>query len=408
MTQNDERHEGEREAVDPVTVLCDSIVFAASSEASVGHRTKNQIARVGTFNGHPQGAFELSPAVFEQMVANFNATMNRMVPVDYEHLSERVPESAARDGVPAPAWIVGLENRGADGLWADFEWVDDKAVEYVRSGKYRFVSPAIVFGAKHRETGKPIGARLTSVALTNHPFLDGMATLVAADRQSPQQSTPTPSEGTHLDDSAPASQAPVVAQEQTPMEPDESQPQAPAPNAAAPQPIAAPGDDGARIRERLVKMGTRLGMSGFDAEGAEDAIMDRIEKLIEDFEAVQRAEAEQAAQVVVSSGRADASAKPSLVALFLSHRSTFDAIFARPPVAPEHAPIKASEVIDKAVLSTHIAPAKVHMPITSAGMSDEDKMLADARSLSEKSGMPLEVELSKLSVERRKTRSAGR
>lgn len=143
----------------------------------------NQLAKCGTFRGHPSGPFELTPQIFAEIVQNFRMTRNQRIPIDFEHASEQDPTSGEipTKGAPAQGWIVDLENRGSGGLWGLIEWLEP-AREYVKGGKYKFFSPAIRFGAKDRVTGQVIGARMTSGALTNNPFLDGMAPLAASDR----------------------------------------------------------------------------------------------------------------------------------------------------------------------------------------------------------------------------------
>jgi phage I-like protein len=168
---------------------CPGVALCADGAPAVGHRTWNQVARLGSFKGHPQGEFEFTPQVFADIIRNFRATENREVPVDYEHTSETLPPGTALHGVPAPAWVVDLEDRGAEGLWGLYDWKDPAAVDHIRAGRIKYVSPAVNFNATDKVTGEPIGARLTSVALTNHPFLDGMAPLVASEN-APAQITP--------------------------------------------------------------------------------------------------------------------------------------------------------------------------------------------------------------------------
>jgi len=141
----------------------------------------NQIATMGAFAGHPAGPFKLDQKAFDEIIGNFKATRNRSIPVDYEHASEQDATSGSipTSGAPAVGWITELKVEG-DGLWGLFDWLEP-ARSQVREGKYKFLSPAIRFGAKDRVTGKPIGARMTSVALTNVPFLDGMQPLAAKD-----------------------------------------------------------------------------------------------------------------------------------------------------------------------------------------------------------------------------------
>lgn len=135
-----------------------------------------QIAKVGTYRGHPSGPFELNSKVFDEIVANFKAD-DQPVQWDLQHASER--ENASElEGADARGWIHDLQNRGDRGLWALTEWSPEAAAK-VDAGKFRFCSPAIVFKSLDRATGKPRGALLTSVALTGSPFLAGMQPLAA-------------------------------------------------------------------------------------------------------------------------------------------------------------------------------------------------------------------------------------
>jgi hypothetical protein len=142
----------------------------------------NQLARVGTFKGHPAGPFELSPAIFDQILKNYREVDQGNVPIDFEHASEADETSGSipQSGAPATGYIRDVQNRGAEGLWGLCEFLEP-GLGYVRAKRYRCFSPAIRFGARHPETGQPIGARLTSVALVTRPFLRGMRPLAARD-----------------------------------------------------------------------------------------------------------------------------------------------------------------------------------------------------------------------------------
>jgi phage I-like protein len=139
-----------------------------------------QVARPGKFRGHAAGHFEMNAAVFTQIIANFSAQENQFIPVDFEHASEQHPTEGTipYSGAPAQGWITKLELRADGNLWGLVSW-GELARAYIKKGQYKFLSPAIVFGAKDRVTGKPCGARLSSVALTNNPFLDGMQPVAA-------------------------------------------------------------------------------------------------------------------------------------------------------------------------------------------------------------------------------------
>lgn len=140
----------------------------------------NQVACVGAFKGHPAGPFELNAKVFDEIVSNWERTGRKPIPVDYEHASEAEATSGTIpiSGAPAQGWITDLKNNGAAGLFGKFEWLP-LARSQIRGGQYKFLSPAIRFESRDKISGRPIGARLTSAALTNQPFLDNLAPVKA-------------------------------------------------------------------------------------------------------------------------------------------------------------------------------------------------------------------------------------
>lgn len=155
-----------------------------------------QIARTGKWMGHPdhpQGV-EFTRTTFEQVLANlhadpsFKAGATPVVPYDYEHASEMDPTqgSIPSGGAPAPAWVLDLEIRAsADGqsdeLWALTD-LGEKARKQIADKEYRWTSVSIWPSARDRTTNQPIGAVLTSVAFTNHPFIQGMSPMAIAAR----------------------------------------------------------------------------------------------------------------------------------------------------------------------------------------------------------------------------------
>jgi phage I-like protein len=305
---------------------CPTVLLRAASEPL--SRTWNQLARLGEFRGHPQGEFAFTAECFAQICANFSALRNGRIPLDYEHASETLPAGTAQNGVPAAGWIVAMEQRG-DGLWGLIEWVDPQAVEYVRASRYRYLSPAVVFDAIDRESGQPIGARMTSAGLTNHPFLDGMAPLVASETAIRSSLAP---DAVHI------------------------------PGAVGPQKAKAMNE------ENLVKMRALFSMEG-DAD--ELAIIAKVEELMTRLRALEAAEAKRAsdaADAVLASRTASKSlegdARAKALALCMSDRATFDAFFpADPPApvvvasetAPEPAP-KAATPDETTLLTSRVTP----------------------------------------------------
>lgn len=155
-----------------------------------------QVAAEGEFRGH--GKFDLikfDAAFFNKVVANFRSHpayvagptgfgTEPVVPFDYEHASEMNPTSGTipTNGAIACGWALELECRtNAEGkaeLWALAEW-GDQAREQIRANEYRWTSVAIWPNAIDKVSGEKKGPVLTSIALTNKPFVEGMAPLTA-------------------------------------------------------------------------------------------------------------------------------------------------------------------------------------------------------------------------------------
>ena len=136
----------------------------AQGEATQWHK----LAVEGKWDGHWMGAFILTPTMFDQMVHSFDASDIETV-VDYEHSSVYGSDTA-----PAAGWINQLQTRrseaGQGELWGQVKWTA-RASNMIKANEKKYLSPTINFNARDRITGKPSGARLHSVALTNTPFL---------------------------------------------------------------------------------------------------------------------------------------------------------------------------------------------------------------------------------------------
>lgn len=167
-----------------------------ATTASEGGPSWVQIAAGGVWKGHARfKQISFDEAFFAKVIANFRAHPSyepgedgkgkaRVVPFDYEHASEMSPTDGAiaLHGAPACGWVLELETRrGAEGnveLWALAEFLPVTR-EQIRAGAYQWTSVAIWPDAKDKVTGKEIGPLLTSVAITNKPFVEGMAPLRA-------------------------------------------------------------------------------------------------------------------------------------------------------------------------------------------------------------------------------------
>ena len=165
--------------VDPATAGVQLVGPDKWSDGTAKKLTWVKLAECGAWKGHPSGEFEMTPATFSEIKANFES---RDLPIqfDMEHYSELPADQMdPSKGAPAHGWVHRMDNRGKAGLYGLTEWLDT-ARDGIKAGRYAFLSPAIRFGAKDTVSGKPIGARMTSVAITNQPFLTGLGQLRAA------------------------------------------------------------------------------------------------------------------------------------------------------------------------------------------------------------------------------------
>lgn len=153
--------------------LLEGIKFSENEENPT---SEIQILKVGKWKAHPTGAFEITETILTKLAKNYEAGQRDVV-VDYQHLSlEGGPDEAKAAG-----WVKKLVNKGKDGLWAVVEWTK-KAAEMIKEKEYRYISPEFHLNYPDKETGKKQGATLLAVALTNRPFLEGMAPVALSER----------------------------------------------------------------------------------------------------------------------------------------------------------------------------------------------------------------------------------
>lgn len=179
------------------------------------------VANEGDYAGHHQGEFSLTPEVMQQLIDNLRASPRyqvgpveltakdgtkstaqagtaNVVQFDYEHASEMAPweGSIPTSGAPAIGWVRDLQTRpGAAGkleLWA-LAWLGDQIRGQIDRQEYAWVSIAWNPEGVHWITGKPVGAVLTSIAFTNHPFMQDLQNIAAAARVFPGARAPASS-----------------------------------------------------------------------------------------------------------------------------------------------------------------------------------------------------------------------
>jgi phage I-like protein len=149
-----------------------SILLDAMPARGTDGLTEIPIAVTGTWK-RGDGEFSITREDLAMMTANFRKRKNGEVNVDYDHASE-MPEVGRGGPVLSAGRIVRLRSNGA--AYASIEFTA-RALELIKANEYRFVSSAIVWGMKDKTTGKDQGATLTSLALTNRPFLEELPSI---------------------------------------------------------------------------------------------------------------------------------------------------------------------------------------------------------------------------------------
>jgi hypothetical protein len=160
------------------------ISFGVLLADTIGGLNEIPMAVTGSWvkDGH---RFSITREDLDDIVKNFEKRANGQVVVDFEHASER-PEVARGGPVIAAGWIHALTVRDSgDGkkstLYGEIEWEPD-AKKMLRTGKYKFFSPAIDWGAVDKKAGRSKGATITSGALTNHPFLEELPAIQLSEK----------------------------------------------------------------------------------------------------------------------------------------------------------------------------------------------------------------------------------
>ena len=168
-----------------------TITYALSADACATGLARIPILVTGGWvkNGRE---ISFSRDELETAVANFQKLANHDLNVDYDHASEDL-RRAAGEPTPSAGRIVALDEpeefsngegrsrSAADNrqlsvvnryiLYGRFE-PTERARELIKNREYRYVSAAFSKDFPDRKTGESQGLTLTSVALTNQPFLD--------------------------------------------------------------------------------------------------------------------------------------------------------------------------------------------------------------------------------------------
>lgn len=138
-------------------------IFVCAIKDKEKSQVELKIACVGEWRGHQAGSYKITQENLQSIKKNFDLSGIELV-IDYEHQSLRGETS------PAAGWIKSMEIK-EDALFAKIQW-NDKALEFIKNGEYKYLSPVFNFDYKNPKSGEDSGVALHSVALTNTPFLD--------------------------------------------------------------------------------------------------------------------------------------------------------------------------------------------------------------------------------------------
>lgn len=122
---------------------------------------------------HPvRGKFIVTEEKIDEIISNKS---ENDIPIDYQHGSSS--NSTDPEMSKAAGWIKKLFKKTTDAgkeLWAIVEWTE-QAAQYIINGEFKYISPSYLENAEDHKTGKYIGGKLYAAALTNTPFIEGMA-----------------------------------------------------------------------------------------------------------------------------------------------------------------------------------------------------------------------------------------
>ncbi len=142
-----------------------SIRLAAKKVDAKEDVSEIQIFKSGEFYHLYYGGFVLTKEIFQSMIKNFTErTYDVDLMIDYDH---EVREAAA--------WIEELFlSEDGEELWARVKWTPE-GQRCVADKEYRYISGDFSFNYIDSEKGLEYGPLLFGAALTNRPFLKGMA-----------------------------------------------------------------------------------------------------------------------------------------------------------------------------------------------------------------------------------------
>lgn len=135
-----------------------------------------QLLRVGDFQYDLDEKLEITADMLVSFKQNFDAKIrgyeDGKLPVDYFHDNDKI----------AAGWISQLYLQNGDTeLWAEVEWTP-KAKDAIASRELRYVSAEFHLNYEDNESRKKFGPTLFGAGLTNRPFVKGMKSIAASEK----------------------------------------------------------------------------------------------------------------------------------------------------------------------------------------------------------------------------------
>jgi phage I-like protein len=155
--------------------------FLCSTPITLGDGASwQQILQTGAWK-HPQyGDLVITAADLRELKQNFDARAREFVYADYDH---GIANAKGDGNAIAAGEVTQLELRANDTqLWALYE-PTTPARQKIEAKEYRFTSADFDPSYVDKRSGKPVGKVLRGFALTNRPYLEGMAPLSLGDVQ---------------------------------------------------------------------------------------------------------------------------------------------------------------------------------------------------------------------------------
>jgi hypothetical protein len=121
--------------------------------------------------------FSITDSTLEALKGNLEKRKNGELTMDFNHASED-PNVEPDRGISA-GWLTDpeIEHVNDRSVLTVLYAPTPKAQEHIEKQEYRYVSPAIDYTSKDKETGESQGPTLTSAALVNRPFLEELPPL---------------------------------------------------------------------------------------------------------------------------------------------------------------------------------------------------------------------------------------